>query len=155
MDSILEFRWTTSRARESYGWNICTLYFNGKKVASTRGGGYDMKGTALGNWAMEQFQERLQDIAHLAYSNYARIEKAYVDIPRIQGAATLYGMTTQWTGMDLDRKPQHVSLDGGCGWESVINVLKKIGVQVEYRSGDGQKRQMYTVRDTLRAINAV
>ena len=48
----LEFRWTTSRARDSYGYNRCTLYAGRDKVASTCGGGYDMKGTVLGNFIL-------------------------------------------------------------------------------------------------------
>jgi hypothetical protein len=45
-----EFRWTVSRGRDTYGYNICTLYIDGRKVANCDGGGYDMQGTDMGNW---------------------------------------------------------------------------------------------------------
>ncbi len=56
---ILEYKWTVSRGRESYGYNICSLYVDGKKVSSCNGGGYDMKGTALGNWIARKFEKEL------------------------------------------------------------------------------------------------
>lgn len=55
----LEFKWTTSRARDTYGYNVCTLYVNGRKVARTCGGGYDMKGTVLGDFIAKHYADRL------------------------------------------------------------------------------------------------
>lgn len=55
----LEFRWTVSRGRDSYGYNICTLYVDGERVSACNGGGYDMKGTALGNWLAHAYADRL------------------------------------------------------------------------------------------------
>lgn len=57
--STLEYRWTVSRARDTYGYNICTLYVDGRKAAACNGGGYDMKGTCLGNWIARTFKDRL------------------------------------------------------------------------------------------------
>ena len=57
--TTLEFRWTVSRGRETYGYNICTLYVDGRKVARCNGGGYDMKGTCLGNWIAREYADRL------------------------------------------------------------------------------------------------
>lgn len=42
-----------------YGYTICSLYANGKRVASVNGGGYDMKGAALGNYIESRFQKEL------------------------------------------------------------------------------------------------
>jgi len=56
---ILKFKWTVSRARDTYGYNICSLYVNGKKVSGCNGGGYDMKGTALGAWVEMRFKDEL------------------------------------------------------------------------------------------------
>lgn len=55
----LEFKWTVSRARDSAGYNICTLYFDGRKVGRCNGGGYDMKGTSLGLFIAREYKDRL------------------------------------------------------------------------------------------------
>lgn len=46
----LEYVWTVSKGRDTYGYNICSLYANGVKVGSCNGGGYDMQGVALANY---------------------------------------------------------------------------------------------------------
>lgn len=58
----LEFKWGVSRGRDTYGYNICSLYVGGKKVSSCNGGGYDMKGTAFGDWIEKQFQSELKKL---------------------------------------------------------------------------------------------
>lgn len=58
----LEFKWSTSRARDSYGYNVCRLMVNGEKVARTCGGGYDMQGTVLGDWVAKAFEDRLRNL---------------------------------------------------------------------------------------------
>lgn len=55
----LKFLWTVSKARDTYGYNICSLYVNGAKVESCNGGGYDMKGAVLGNWIARTYADRL------------------------------------------------------------------------------------------------
>lgn len=55
----LEFKWTVSRGRDTYGYNICTLYVDGEKVARCNGGGYDMAGTCLGDFVARQYADRL------------------------------------------------------------------------------------------------
>ena len=55
----LEYRWTVSRGRDTYGYNICSLYANGSKVASCNGGGYDMQGVCLGNYIARNYAPRL------------------------------------------------------------------------------------------------
>ena len=55
----LKFKWTVSKSRDSYGYNICTLIVNGEKVSRCNGGGYDMKGTCFGNWLAYQFKDEL------------------------------------------------------------------------------------------------
>jgi hypothetical protein len=59
---MLEFKWTTSRGRDSYGYNICSLYVDGCKVSSCNGGGYDMEGTAFGNWLAKAYADKLRDL---------------------------------------------------------------------------------------------
>lgn len=57
--TTLEFKWTTSRARDSYGYPVCTLYADGSKVARCNGGGYDMIGTNLGTYVARAYADRL------------------------------------------------------------------------------------------------
>lgn len=63
MTKTLVFKWTVSRGRDTYGYNICSLWVNDKKVSSCNGGGYDMKGTALGYWMKTAFQDELNKLA--------------------------------------------------------------------------------------------
>ena len=58
----LEFIWTTSRARDTYGYNVCTLFVDGAKVARCNGGGYDMEGTCLGSFVATRFADRLRSL---------------------------------------------------------------------------------------------
>lgn len=55
----LRFNWTISRARDTAGYNVCTLRADGRKVAGYNGGGYDMKGACLGDWIAEAYSDRL------------------------------------------------------------------------------------------------
>jgi hypothetical protein len=51
---FVEFKWSVSRGRLTYGYNICTAYVDGERVGRSMGGGYDMEGAALDKW-LEQF----------------------------------------------------------------------------------------------------
>lgn len=62
MKKVLKFKWTVSRAQDSYGYNICSLRVDGEKVASCMGGGYDMKGKALGNWFARAYPKELVNL---------------------------------------------------------------------------------------------
>ena len=58
----LVFKWTVLRGRDTYGYNICSLYVDGRKVSPCNGGGYDMNGTALGNWVAGRFSDELMKL---------------------------------------------------------------------------------------------
>lgn len=58
-ETLIEFRWTMSRGRDTYGYNICSLWVDGRRVSACNGGGYDMKGTALGNFIASRYADRL------------------------------------------------------------------------------------------------
>lgn len=55
----LEVKWGTSRGRDTYGYTTCSLYVNGRKVAACNGGGYDMRGTVIGNYIAAAFAPEL------------------------------------------------------------------------------------------------
>ncbi len=56
----LEFAWTVSRGRDTYGYNVVTLRADGRKVARCNGGGYDMQGTCLGSFLESAYADRLR-----------------------------------------------------------------------------------------------
>ncbi len=59
----LDFKWTTSRGRNTYGYNICTLRDKrNNKISSTCGGGYDMKGTCLGDFINTYFYDEIRKL---------------------------------------------------------------------------------------------
>lgn len=67
-----EVKWTVSRGRETYGWNICTLWnapLWGKRKALARcnGGNYDMEGTVWGTWLETTFPDRLRKLTKEYY----------------------------------------------------------------------------------------
>jgi hypothetical protein len=99
----LTFKWTVSRGRNTYGYNICSLYVDGKKVASCNGGGYDMQGTALGNWLEKEFQEQLKTLVITKY--YGLTE--YEGVRYLDGACGFSSMekVVDALGYKLERLP--------------------------------------------------
>ena len=95
----LEFKWTISRAQETYGYNIVTLQgtHTSKKFRAV-GGGYDMQGAVFGEWLQATYPKELR-------ANRAEIgdlSGAYVD-------------------------DDGVNLDGSCGLETMIEIAEVIG----------------------------
>ena len=58
----LEEKWSVSKGYNTYGYNICSLWYGNIKVATCNGGGYDMQSTALSNLLNLYFQDRLNSI---------------------------------------------------------------------------------------------
>lgn len=73
---MLEFLWTVSRGRDTYGYNICSLYVDGFKKASCNGGGYDMRGTSLGNWIASEFKDSLLSLKESDMPEQSHWERA-------------------------------------------------------------------------------
>lgn len=114
----LYFIWTISRGRDTYGYNIvtCREGFRREKVASTCGGGYDMKGTVLAGFIERHFPEELKrlnsdDFYGLSFWN-----------PKTRKHHKTY------------RDGDTVHLDGGCGWSSMERILNKIGFYLRFIS---------------------
>ena len=119
----LELSWSTSRGRDTYGYNICKLSTGYRgKTYRTCGGGYDMTGTVLGDFIEAEYQDRLQAIGGRAGSMYGK-DKPYTSVDRSDpdAALALYGMT-----VNLDTG--HVSIDGACGTSSVQRIGEAIGL---------------------------
>lgn len=128
-------KFTVSRGRDTYGYNICTLRDRtGMKVARTVGGGYDMVGTVLGEAMQILHQEELKAVAE----RFRRVQRgsnkagdcvwespeAYQ--ARAPRAEQLYGGTAHYIGDTLTT----VRLDGGCGLSAMQNIANAAGLQL-------------------------
>jgi len=101
MTEYLELKWSVSRGRETYGYNIATLRTQDGKRYTCNGGGYDMIGTVFGAWLQDVHQAGL---TRLDVSQY-------------------YGATKRDDGS--------VHLDGACGLESIRDIAKALGLTVK------------------------
>lgn len=69
--TYLDLSWSTSRGRDTYGWNICRLddTSTGKRYRCN-GGGYDMAGTVFADWMQATYQQELRAISDRAHARY-------------------------------------------------------------------------------------
>ena len=101
----LEFKWTVSRGRDTYGYNICTLYVDGRKVARCNGGGYDMQGTCLGNFIASHYRDRLNALPESVFEGHRR---------NGQNVKELYGLTYHDPNFDPGKAiVEHAPVFGG------------------------------------------
>ena len=121
--NFLSISWTTSRGRDTYGYNICRLDSrNGRNRYKTCGGGYDMVGTVVADWLQAEHQDRLMAIADRAGSYYTKgVGGSYHTVERAPD--TLYGMTREETS-------GAISIDGACGIESVCRIAEAVGISL-------------------------
>jgi hypothetical protein len=91
MRKVLKFKWTVSRARNTEGYNICSLFVDGKKSASCNGGGYDMKGTALGHWFARSYAKELTNLKPMDMPE--EFEYDYETKTRKSKGRMLYGLS--------------------------------------------------------------
>ena len=116
-ETYLAVRWSTSRGRDTYGYNICSVTDQAtSKRYSCNGGGYDMLGTSFGRWLTETYQNALHEIGDRAHVTY---NESFVVTRRVDG---LYGMYRYADG--------RISLDGACGIESMLKIAKALGIGV-------------------------
>ena len=116
----LNLTWSTSRGRDTYGYNICRLdsYTSGKRYRCT-GGGYDMIGTVVADWLVAEHHDRLsalvcsldlEPINHYTVAGYLK-------------APALYGLTVCPDG--------RVTVDGACGLSSVERIANACGIELQ------------------------
>jgi hypothetical protein len=132
----LKISWSTSKGRETYGYNICRLddSLTGKRY-KTCGGGYDMNGTVFADWLQDCFQSELMALKDRAY---------YVDdghsLSTPARPASFYGMYD-----NTRSKKGNITLDGGCGLESIIKIAKAIGLEIQRECIQTGKRRGETI----------
>jgi hypothetical protein len=152
---VLAYCWSTSRGRDTYGYNLLTLREDGAKVADACGGGYDMTGAALADWLEKAYPVRLLELArtragsiwsegkpHVSRTDRGGYEwtadtdgterRVWKDNPNFNPEA-LYGLS-------YNPDKQTASLDGACGVRSVEEVLKALGLQFKEDGGNWNRR---------------
>lgn len=171
MNHELRITYGTSRGAETYGYGVVTLYECGAKKARTSGGGYDMRGTVFADWLSAAYQDRLLVLAKKKRGVFARAvwnkamndESEYVRTDAAR-KVELYGATYYPKGSrdgiwdrkgDLKKyiaKTPHVTLDGGCGFDSIRRIAEAIGLKVRTVNG-GKKLDILIIEDT-KAVKA-
>lgn len=118
----LVLSWTTSKGRDTYGYNICRLddRETGERFRCM-GGGYDMVGTVFAQWLCANYQEKLLKIKDRAAYTFS---KEHGNTPNNSPDTVFYGMRFY---VDDNR----IYIDGACGLDCVINIAEKIGLDVE------------------------
>ncbi len=133
--SNLHFKWTISRGRDTCGYNICTLLVDGDKVASCNGGGYDMQGTAFGEWLNKAFQTELcilfaNDIKNIeSNTNCRTYTKDNGTVIKIMPGSAFYGATVYQNTKNLS---VWITLDGSCGFSSMQRIAEAIGITLKW-----------------------
>ena len=141
----LKFKYTTSKGRDTYNYNICSLWVDGEKQSSTCGGGYDMKGKALGNWIARKFQNELLEFKEEFYGlkfydpnwqpSTECLEKEKKDeLTKLTGLARYQDFYKQSSNLPTE-KHTHATLDGACGFGCMTAILKNIGYSLKYVDG--------------------
>lgn len=130
---LLQTRWSVSRGRDTYGYNICSLYVDGKKVASCNGGGYDMEGTVIGDWLMFAFQDRLL--------KYCR-----ENFPEGKTSGQPFSGVSYYTVESHGKESVHC--DGAAGKNAMENIASAIGIKFQWK-GETKNSSNWIVTDTL------
>ena len=135
----LSFNWTTSRGRDTYGYNICTLRdMRGNKLNSNCGGGYDMKGTALGDFINDNFSNELKKL--VANSGSMDTPSGYYGLSHYNPNAK----TQKRRFLKRATSQTQTYVDGGCGFDAMRRILAKIGFQLKWVK-DNKNEIIYTL----------
>jgi hypothetical protein len=115
----LKITYGTSRGQDTYGYTLVTLRdMRGNKLASTCGGGYDMRGTVFGQWLQNAYAKELLALVPRASYVWDGKETTRRELPD-----SLYGMTHYSAVGKL-------MLDGACGFESMCRIAEALGLDV-------------------------
>ena len=145
---VLTFTWSTSKGRDTFGYNLLTLRENGEKVASTCGGGYDMMGTVLADWLEKAYPSRLLALAMkragTIYSTKGNIYRTSRYLTH-QGTRPTnrasYALDPNYSesalsGLAYNKDTGTASLDGGCGQRCVEEAFKALGLELKADQGN-------------------
>ena len=124
----LRFVWTTD---QNTGYNRCSLKdANGRTLNSNAGGGYDMKGTALGEFINTHFYELIEKLPSDRGGRLDRVQDGFYGVRHYNGIGK---KGTKYPFLLKRSNERTVSwVDGGCGFSSMERILEKIGFSLEY-----------------------
>ena len=127
--ATIRFHYGTSKARDSYGYNIVTLYRGLRRETSCNGGGYDMKGTCLGQFMGKHVADYFPGILKLKSTEYYGLD-FYDSIKR---------------KYRKHYRPEYsLCLDGGCGLSSMEKILNALGLCLKFR-GETRNDAFYSI----------
>lgn len=135
-EHTLHITFGTSRGRKTYGYAVVTLRECGTVKARCLGGGYDMRGTVFADWLQAEYQGRLMAIKSRMQTRYSKKAGHKAN----DAKNNLYGGT--W-----NKDANKVSLDGGCGFESIRRIAEAIGLKVRQIDA-GKAADIILVTDT-------
>jgi len=157
MDTIT-INWGTSRGKDSYGYTLCTLRYDGRVMARTCGGGYDLFGTVLGDFIARKYADRLlalTDTTNLYGLSYHDPDydpgKAIVGadcsnrtfggqdghtVEQVEADGNSFGLERYQAFYRASSKVPTAThrvplIDGACGRSSVERIAASIGVSFE------------------------
>lgn len=114
----LSLSWSTSRGRDTYGYNIARLdSHNTATRYRCNGGGYDMVGTVFARFLEAEHQTELQAFFDAHQSELVASYGGYWKHPKFYGA-------------HVDMDSRRVRLDGACGLESMERIAEACGLTV-------------------------
>lgn len=145
--TVLSFKYTTSKGRDTYGYNIVTLYANGERVARTCGGGYDMRGTCLGHYITEQYRERIETLQS-NYGSEDRVQGFYGLVHVMPSGQRVHNNLKNDVKLQTEPKTY---IDGACGESCVVRIAEAVGVFLESKKM-GPNEWGYILEDR-RSIN--
>ena len=141
----LSVKWSTSRGRDSYGWNICTLTddLTGKKYRTCGGGAFgDMLGTVFASWMRDVYKQKLLDFANANPEKVRRLSTGVNGYAVTDERYRLYGFDV----IAEPGKPAHeISIDGACGLSSMERIAGAIGLHKMWHGTPKGRTQGWTV----------
>ena len=124
--ALLSITWGVSRGRNTEGWNICTLT-NGRtgKKYTTKGGGYDMKGTVFADYLQDVHKDKLLQLKD-RFHTYDGEQRTINNNPDNLTGGTYYIKENRIT---LDGA-YRITLDGAYGLEGMIRIAEACGLEI-------------------------
>ena len=153
---ILEFKWTVSRGRNTYGYNICTLYANGKKVSKCNGGGYDMEGVCLAMFISLKFAGKFRTVSK-PIKGLRFIDPSYDPLVEISEGSTIGERKKNGMSLGLEEYQaihRHMSdmpdekhtipyIDGAAGFNEVRKILLHFDLKIERKEKNSINTNSY------------
>lgn len=128
------FKWSKS--------GVCAIYDkrDQKTEFSAGGGGYDKKGTALGQFINKHFSNELKKLTADRGGRVTRKRTGFYGLTHYNPKAKSHSRRY------LKRATEHTKtyVDGGCGFGCMVDILNKIGFDLKFIH-EGKNHCIYTL----------